>query len=193
LTTDTQTDNPSSNVHSFGNDPTPGFPLSGGEIVAGSPIVLSDTASNQGYLGYIGADGWFYLWEVDGDARTNYWPMAGHDASGSYRLDPSKLSARKVYAAVFPEEKFYNYPNPVESGRTTIRYFLGQDAVSVSLNIYDLSGAHVDQLPWPPSGQGVREVEWVCSGVTPGVYRCMIEVAFADRTVNAFTDIAVIR
>jgi hypothetical protein len=38
-----------------------------------------------------------------------------------------------------------------------------------------------------------NEVLWDCDNITPGVYRCVINVDFAGRQETAFTDIAVIK
>lgn len=179
------------NIYSFGLDKSYGFPLSAGEFGYGSPVIFSDTTG--GKLGYLGADGWFYAWHVDFDSALNYWPMGGHDPHGSFSFDQTKLTATGTYAELFPEERFYNYPNPVVDGWTTIRYFLGEEAVRVSLSIYDLSGVKVTDMTGPTSGGIDNEFTWHCSDITPGVYRCMIEVDFGGRTESAFTDIAIIR
>jgi len=179
------------NVYSFGSEMSYGFPLSGGERGAGSPVLFSD--STGGKLGYLGADGWFYTWDVDLDTVTNYWPMGGHDPAGTFAFNQSKLAEPRQYTNIFPEERFYNYPNPVVDGSTRIRYFLGQDAVQVNMKIYDLSGLEIAKLTGPTSSGTDHEREWNCSNVTPGVYRCMIEVDFGGHTETAFTDIAVIR
>jgi M6 family metalloprotease-like protein len=178
------------NIYSFGASLSFGFPLSGGERGAGSPVVFSDTSG--GKLGYLGADGWFYAWDIDLDTTRNYWPMGGHDPAGTFAFDQTKLGEPSAYAVDFPKEQFYNYPNPVVDGVTRLRYFLGRDAERVEFHIYDLIGQEVVRLTGDTE-QGQREKEWACSGVTPGVYRCVIQVDFGDRTETAFTDIAIIR
>jgi len=168
-----------------------GFPLSGGERGAGSPVIFRD--STGGKLGYLGADGWFYAWDVDLDTTTNYWPMGGHDPAGTFAFEPSKLPDPRQFTVLLPEERFYNYPNPVVDGSTVIRYFLGQEAARVEIKIYDLSGVEIADMTGPTTGGLDNERVWNCSDVTPGVYRCMIEVDFGGRTETAFTDIAIIR
>ncbi len=179
------------NIYSFGPELSFGFPLSAGEFSSGSPVYLSDTAG--GKLGYLGFDGWFYLWHVDEDNSGGFWPMWGADPAGTFTFDSDRLPAPKQYAEAFPQERFFNYPNPVVDGFTTIRYFLGQDASSVELNIYDLSGQRVENLSGPTSGLVDNELVWDCGRITPGVYRCVIDVNFGDFTETAFTDIAIIR
>jgi hypothetical protein len=146
-----------------------------------------------GKLGYLGADGWFYLWHTDEDEDSNFWPMAGADPAGTFAFDGSKLPALKQYASSLLEDAFYNYPNPVVDGSTTIRYFLAEEANSVTLKIYDFSGRQIGELTGPTSGMVDNELDWDCSGVTPGVYRCVINVDFGNSTETAYTDIAIIR
>ncbi|MFH2050121.1 MAG: hypothetical protein ABIJ12_11800 [bacterium] len=179
------------NIYSLGDGISYGFPMSGGEIGVGPSLVLSDSLG--GYFGYLGADGWFYLWQADFDNTDNYWPMGGSDASGSLSLTEEKLGDPKQYSSSFDDSKFYNYPNPVTNGSTTIRYFLGQEAEKVEFRIYDLSGVEVDVFNGTTQGGLDNEVVWNCSDVVPGVYRCMINVKMSGSESKAFTDIAVIR
>lgn len=184
------------NIYSYGDEPTFGFPLSAGEQGIGSAVYAISTDAGlptPGYLGYLGLDGWFYLWHVDGDVNYQFWPMSGADPSGSLNFDEGNLPPQKVYADKLSEKKFYNYPNPVTDGETTIRYFLSEDAASVTFTIYDLSGEIVDELTGTTFGNVDNEVSWNCSSVTPGVYRCMISAEFAAGTETAFTDISIIR
>ena len=179
------------NLYSYGPDLSYGFPLSAGERGAGSPVVF--TYDQGGALAYLGADGWFYAWEAAADSVKNYWPMGGHDPAGSFAFETSQLGEVQSFSSNFPEERFYNYPNPVTDGSTTIRYFLGADARRVELAVYDLSGKQVDLFDGPTSGGIDNELTYNCDNLTPGVYRCMIEVDFGGNTETAFIDIAVIR
>jgi len=169
---------------------THGFPLSAGEKGAGSPVILSD--STGGKLGFQGADGWFYLWEVDADPWTNYWPMGGADPAGSYAISSDRLGDVRQWGDGYLADRFYSYPNPVTDGRTHFRYFLGEAARTVQITVYDLSGQEVTSFAGSTLA-GENEQTWDCSGVTPGVYRCRVEVDFGSSTKTEVTDVAVIR
>jgi M6 family metalloprotease-like protein len=179
------------NIWSMGPDVSFGFPLSGGEMGIGSPVVFNDTTG--GKLGYLGLDGWFYCWRVDTDTVANFWPMFGSDPTGSFAFDPSKLGDVVTSSSRFSEDRFYNYPNPVVDGRTTIRYYLGEPADRVELTIYDMSGELHQSFEGSVHGGVDNEIAWDCGGLTPGVYRCIIEVEFGGETETAFKDIAIIR
>ncbi|MBU8934685.1 MAG: hypothetical protein KOO62_11870 [candidate division Zixibacteria bacterium] len=179
------------NIYAYGQNLAYGFPLSAGELAAGSPITLND--STGGWLGYLGGDGWFYMWQVDADSTRNYWPMGGADPTNSLTFDSTRLISPVQFSQNWHDDRFYNYPNPVVDGHTTIRYFLGKEANRVRLTIYDLSGIEIDALSGPTSGGLDNEVVWNCDDVSPGVYRCFIKIDFSGSEQTAFTDIAIIR
>lgn len=179
------------NIYALSDEMANGFPLSGGEQGIGSPVYLTD--SSGGKFGYLGLDGWFYLWHVNEDEDYQFWTMAGASKNGSFNFDESKLSGSQSVSSGFAEERFYNYPNPATDGITTIRYYLLSQAQSVEFKIYDFSGELIDSFSGPTTGTTDNEITWDCSSVTPGIYRCMIEVKLDNSTESAFTDIAVIR
>ncbi len=183
------------NFYSIGGEESYGFPLSSGRQMrnySGSSAVTFED-STGGLLGYLGGDGWFYAWQVDADAETNFWPMNGGGPGGTFVFDASKLPGLAAASTEFDERRFYNYPNPVRQGQTRIRYFLGSDARTVQLNIYDLSGVRVAELSGPTRGGTDHEVIWDCSQLVSGVYRCVIEVDYAGESHTAFKDIAIIQ
>lgn len=183
------------NFYSYGEDRTYGFPLSAGEqryYNGSSAVVCHDDA--KAILGFIGGDGWFYGWDIDYDTSGSFWPMNGGAPSGSFAFEAESLVPSKAAATTsFDDSKFYNYPNPARDGSTRIRYYLGGDARSVELEIFDFSGHRIASLDGTTYGGADNEVTWDCSGVTTGVYRCIIRVEFDGDTETAFTDIAVIR
>lgn len=167
-----------------------GFPLSGGEKGAGSPVILR--TANGARLGYLGADGWFYLWDIDHDPARLFWPMGGHDPHGTFALPTSALGEPVTAASKFKNEQFYNYPNPVTNGATIFRYTLGASARRVTIAVYDLSGERILEFAGS-TNVGDNSVDWNCGDITPGVYRCRIEAEFDTETTHGFTDVAIIR
>lgn len=183
------------NFYAFYRNKAWGFPLNSGEQsagVSGSPALLFED-EGEGRLGYLGGDGWFYLWRTAYHPSTVNWAMGGHDATASYAFNQASLGPVASYADKLPKDKYYNYPNPVTTGQTTIRYFLGSAANSVSFEIYDFSGNRVSSFDGGTAGGTDNEVVWSCSNITPGVYRCVLTADFGGDTQTAFTDIAIIR
>ena len=103
-------------------------------------------------------------------------------------LDKGRLAWPKTLPIPIHELAINHCPSDDNS-----RYFLGREPERVTLNIYDLSGERIATLDGTTIGETDNEVTWDCSGVTPGVYRCVIEVDFNGDQIRAFTDIAVIR
>ncbi|MBD3256923.1 T9SS type A sorting domain-containing protein, partial [candidate division GN15 bacterium] len=183
------------NIYAYGLDRAFGFPLSSGRQVRGisgsSPVVC--TNDDGGMMAYVGGDGWLYGYEVDADTTTDYWPMNGGGPAGHFSFDVSRLSGATGAGGTFSEERYFNYPNPVVNDTTVIRYYLDGPANSVTLNIYDMSGVRVDELQGTTLADADNEVVWRCDHVVPGVYRCVIEVAYPGSTESAYTDIAVVK
>ncbi len=183
------------NLYSYGSELSYGFPLSNGEqhwpSSSSSAVVLDDSTGSM--LSYLGGDGWLYAWEVETGLSASFWPMAGAGPEGKYVFESDNLPAIAAPSLVFDDSRYYNYPNPVRGDQTQIRYYLGDDAASVELNIYDLSGREITRLHGPTLGGADNEVTWECTGVTTGVYRCVITVNMGGSTETAFTDIAIVR
>ncbi|MBD3332125.1 T9SS type A sorting domain-containing protein [candidate division GN15 bacterium] len=181
-------------IYAFGPHPVFGYPLPVGLAGYGSPVywTADGPSGTEGRLSYAGLDGWLYAWVADADQTPGAWPMAGYNARGSSFFPADSLGDPTALAGRLPEDQMYNYPNPVTTGSTTIRYVLGSDARSVDIAIFDLSGTEVRRLDGQTTA-GINELNWTCDGVTPGVYRCMIEADFDGTTEHGHFDIAVIR
>ncbi|PKK84815.1 MAG: hypothetical protein CVT49_01275 [candidate division Zixibacteria bacterium HGW-Zixibacteria-1] len=168
-----------------------GFPLAAGGLEIGSPVLFKKT--NGGGLGFLGIDGWFYSYDVSFDSAKADWPMAGGGPTHQYYLPDSRLKPVATYADKLPDDKFFCYPNPTYDGRTTIRFFVGDDA-DVTMNIYDMSGKKVsDEYNLTGRAGSYEEMMWDGSSLPSGVYRCVIEADFAGETLTSFTDIAIIK
>jgi len=178
--------------YDFGESRLFGFPLSAGGFGIGSPVLFEK--NNGGGLGVLGIDGWLYSYDVGYDESKSDWPMVGGDASQMSYLPDSRLKPVQSYSENLPEDKFYCYPNPTYNGRTTIRYFVGDDA-DVTLNIYDMSGQKVsDEYKMAGQAGSYGEMIWNGSSLPSGVYRCVIEADFAGgESSTSFTDIAIIK
>jgi M6 family metalloprotease-like protein len=181
-------------IYAFDPDPVFGFPLPIGLAGYGSPVYwdVEGTSGREGRLSFAGIDGWLYTWTADLDLSAAAWPMAGHNAAATASFPADSLDQPTALAGRLPARQMYNYPNPVTGGATTIRYLLGQDARSVEIAIFDLSGTEIRRLSGPTAA-GTNELNWSSSGVTPGVYRCIIQADFDGDTEHGHFDIAVIR
>lgn len=180
----------SGNVYALGEGANLGFPLPAGGALRGSPLIVRHAGSAS--LGYLGSDGFFYLWKIDDDPAPNTWRMGGGGPAGRSNFNSSALSVPKPLAGGIIERSFFCYPNPATGPSVTLRYKLGSDASSVSLTVYDLSGRIMREFSGGVSGGFANELPIDCSALTPGVYRVRLEAVFAGGTETAFTDLAVV-
>ena len=99
-----------------------------------------------------------------------------------------------------------NYPNPFNPNRetTSIRYRLGTDADSVTIRIYDLTGALVRELDGTAQGESssiwskYNDVPWDGKNgkgdkVVNGIYPFEVVVKLGDTSVSARGKIAVLK
>lgn len=117
---------------------------------------------------------------------------------GMSNLSPDNNSIfLKQYASVniggdlVPEKRFFNYPNPNEGDKTTIRYYLNESA-DVKLRMFDASGFKVDELNGTGLADTDNEVVWNVSDVASGVYICQIEAKSETKTERRLIKILVV-
>ena len=91
-----------------------------------------------------------------------------------------------------PANLVYNYPNPTEGNRTTIRYLLNSSA-DVRIKIYDLAGDLVDEFLGPGFGQVENEVDWQLDDIQSGVYLARVEATNEGIRDVAIFKIAVVK
>ncbi len=176
-----------------------GFPLAAGFPMEPSGFDVSPALLYKrdlgGGLGFLGNDGWFYSYDVGYDSSRWDWPMGGGDPEGTYSFAASKLGAVNISQEKLPADEFFCYPNPTLDGKTTIRFYVGEDA-DVTLKFYDMTGKRVSERTGISVQRGeTHDVEWNGSSLSTGVYRCIIEAKFAKsgETLSSFTDIAIIK
>ena len=119
------------------------------------------------------------------------WPQYQKDAQHT-GLAVEPLTGTPLSSEFFPENRAYNWPNPVYNGKTFIRYFVKEDA-AVSIKIFDLSGDLVTELAGPGVGGLDNEVEWNVGGVQSGIYFARIEANGAGANGVAVVKVAVVK
>ena len=106
----------------------------------------------------------------DFDSADSYW-LNEFSQSSNY---PESTGNHEIqtFFGISSGLKAYNYPNPVEGEDTIFRFFV-DDANSVSINIYDILGLHVDSLEktTPLIQNEFNEITWnLSSGIEAGLY-----------------------
>ena len=119
------------------------------------------------------------------------WWQHGGDEGRRY-TETSVVQGVSKSTEFFPKSRVYNWPNPVYSQSTQIRYYTSEDA-TVMVTILDLSGQKIAEL----SGRGTagmdNEITWNVSQIQSGIYLARVEARGATRSEVVFIKIAVVK
>lgn len=116
----------------------------------------------------------------DFDSADSYW-LNEFSQSSNYPKSTGNHEIQTFFG-ISSGLKAYNYPNPVEGEDTIFRFFV-DDANSVSINIYDILGLHVDSLEktTPLIQNEFNEITWnLSSGIEAGLYFAEILLDSSD-------------
>ncbi|MFZ4619163.1 MAG: T9SS type A sorting domain-containing protein [Bacteroidota bacterium] len=163
-----------------------GFPLQTGGIVS-SPLLWNE------YLSVASTDSSLYTWKIAGliDTSKIYWKGSLVDEFHS-NYQTATTSSNKKSAELLPKKFAYNWPNPVYSGTTNIRYFLGK-AATVKITIVNLAGELVAELKGTNYVGVDNEVPWNISGIQSGIYFAQITAAGSGEEMSQIVKIAVVK
>ena len=117
------------------------------------------------------------------------WP--GHEPEKS-GLAAEVLTGTPISSSFFPEDRVYNWPNPVYENTTAIRFYVAEDA-QVSVKIFDLAGDLVSELSANARGGIDNEISWDVSDIQSGVYFARVEASGSGGSGNAVVKIAVVK
>ncbi|MGA9117800.1 MAG: FG-GAP-like repeat-containing protein [Bacteroidota bacterium] len=174
-----------------------GFPLAAGrgnQDVAVSSLTNSNPP--QGIALFVGSsdNGGMHGWKTYQGNQTaaNPWPQYQYDPLHSGNVTVSLPPGVPVSAEFMPQDRVYNWPNPVYDGKTFIRYFISEDA-TIHIKIFDLAGDLVTELSGPGNGGIDNEVAWNVTGVQSGVYLARVEADAGGKSEIRIIKIAVVR
>ncbi len=163
-----------------------GFPLQTGGIVSSLAI------SNE-YLSAASTDSSIYFWRVNNlfDTAKVYWNGFLADKNNSNFVD-NKYSISQKSSELLPKKFAYNWPNPVYSGSTNIRYFLGKSG-TVKIKIVNLAGELVEELNGTSYAGMDNEVQWNISKIQSGIYFAQITASGSGEEQSQIIKIAVVK
>ncbi len=172
----------------------PGFPISVGTGLAGSPAVTYDSQTGNLYLAAIGLDGYLYSWTFKAtSAKQVLW---GNLLGDNYHMNSmtQALAAQPVTptATLMPTNQVYNWPNPVTNGLTKIHFYL-RDNATVSIGVYSFAGDKVADMQTNGIGGIANEVDWNASNVQSGIYFARVEAVSSKERDVAIIKIAVVK
>jgi hypothetical protein len=131
------------------------------------------------------------LWSIASIQGNEYWTSQfGTQTNSSY---VKEADVKNIISQYFPEERAYNWPNPVYGIQTNIRYFVSEDS-DIKIRIFDLAGDLVADLENKASGGFDNETVWNVEKIMSGVYYARIEVkSISGKTASKLIKIAVIK
>ncbi len=168
-----------------------GFPVFAGKDIKSTPAIVN-TGGKFGIIVY-STDGYLYGWKTswDYDSAKVLWKNYLQDKYHSnYALVPQVVN---ITGPCLPSDKVYNWPNPVYSSTTNIRYFLNGKANSVKIKIMDLSGELVTTLTGTANTGFDNEVVWDVSSVQSGIYIAVLELEGGSCSETPSIKIAVVK
>jgi M6 family metalloprotease-like protein len=171
-----------------------------GSTGLGAPPILADLEGD-------GPAEWIETFDATSTAETQIsvkTPSLAVDGAtiawGQYRLHPTRnavvVPGGPVVAGTRGLSELYVYPNPSRDGTSRIHYRLDAAATSVSIRIYDASGALVADLPAAAAdllGSSEHAVVWNHRSISSGIYLCRVEVHSGGQSEVRFTRLAVLR
>ena len=174
----------------------PGFPVSIGGGLAGSPAVTYDSQSGNLYLAAIGFDGYLYSWTFKGSSSTQVvWGNLLHDNFHSNSITTPLQTVPPPPSdtlTLMPTAQVYNWPNPVTNGLTKIHFYL-RDNAQVSISIFSFAGHKVADFQTSGTAGVANEIDWNVSGVQSGVYFARVEAVSSNKRDVAIIKIAVVK
>ena len=168
-----------------------------GKILNGFPLqtggVVSSLAFSGGLLAAASTDSSIYVWRVDNifDSSKVFWKgFLADEYHSNYVASVSPILPKS--AELLPTSLAYNWPNPVYSTTTNIRYYLSKPA-TVDIKIYNMAGELVDHFSGPGVGNIDNEVQWNVSKAQSGVYFAQIRANASGEQKSVVIKIAVVK
>lgn len=176
----------------------PGFPVSGGNTLEANSAVLfssggmNSSANDDNVLSFITSNNELVSWAVSpNDFGKPVWSgFLGNPQNSAYAAAPKSENRITEF---FPQNKAYNWPNPVYDNETYIRYYVSENA-DVNIKIFDLAGDLVAEISDKAAGGMDNETTWNVSDIQSGVYFARVEVSgTSGNSGNKIIKIAVIK
>jgi WD40 repeat protein len=168
-----------------------GTPVAAGEKIIGSPAVFESDGKMA--IAFITDDNILYAYSLSGDWSEDRVAW-GQERFNSRRtnVQVATYPLEPISEEFLPENRAYNWPNPVYDGITYIRYYLSEHA-DVSIDIYEINGDRITSFSGPGIGGIDNEIAWDVSGLQSSVYLGRIEARGENETHVVFIKIAVVK
>ena len=164
------------------------FPLSVGAPV--SAWNFGNVSPNSFEFVLLLEDNSLLKWKGNSSLRSLFVAPYSDNANTCFIQQPAQ---NKFVEEFFPEERTYNWPNPVYGDKTFIRTYVNENS-DVTIRIFDLGGDLVKVIEFKAVGGTDNEVAWDVSNVQSGAYFASVEVkSVSGKTANKIIKIAVVK
>jgi hypothetical protein len=147
-----------------------GFPLSIAAGNASSPVLFN--LNDKLCIGNVDNSGNIFTWQIASTTgQILFTGLQGNNANTGY---VGAVNTTNADSRFFPKEKVYNYPNPVNSGKTFIRYYTSENA-KINIKIFDIAGDLAAEINSYATGGFENESNWDVSSIQSGAYLARVE------------------
>jgi hypothetical protein len=170
---------------------------SNGKLLSGFPLqtggIRSSVAIGGKYLVAASSDSSIYFYNVGSlfDTSKIYWSGFLATKTFSNFVENTGTVSQKS-SELLPKKFAYNWPNPVYSGSTNIRYFLGKSG-TVKIKIVNLAGELVEELTGTSYAGMDNEVQWNITNIQSGIYFAQITASSGGEEQSQIVKIAVVK
>ncbi|MEX1140458.1 MAG: T9SS type A sorting domain-containing protein [Bacteroidota bacterium] len=171
----------------------PGFPLQVTASGAGSIGLFRTVIGRIGVLissGDGGVDGW--EWTQAYAPGTGSWLQRFGNAANTGVNVVTPAGPQPPSAAFLPNDRVYNWPNPVYGNSTRIRYYTSAPA-QITVKILTIAGELVAEFQTSASGGVDEEIAWDVSGIESGIYFARLEATGSGKHEVSIIKIAVVK
>ncbi len=152
-----------------------------GELLQGFPLALGGTFSGTQtlvkreddiLLTSFTKDKTFFTWSLSSKGKVIWGNELGNNNNNAF---VESSTGKEIITTFFPENRTYNWPNPVYDNQTYIRTFVSEDA-KVTVRIFDLAGDMVKTLEFDAIGGMDNEIVWDVTNIQSGAYIAQVQV-----------------
>ncbi|MCF8412098.1 MAG: T9SS type A sorting domain-containing protein [Melioribacteraceae bacterium] len=148
-------------------------PYSLGSIPSINPVLYNSQAENRLSLAVVTDQNRLVNWNVNSTQNSISWQGYYKNSTNNNLINT--VSVVNQISEFFPENKAYNWPNPVYENSTNFRFYVSEDS-NVEIKIFDLAGTLVDELTGIGNGGYENEIVWNVSDIESGVYFAHLKV-----------------
>jgi hypothetical protein len=167
-----------------------GFPISTGAELTTVPVLFN--YQGKASLAAVDVENNFYVWVIGASEGKMFWSEENGNNTNSSFVGAAN-NTTNYPNQFFPENRVYNYPNPVYDDVTFIRYYVAEDS-KINIKIFDLAGGFVAELNDNALGGFDNETQWNVSDVQSGVYLVRIEATgLSGKSESNIIKVAIIK